>query len=157
MQLLNYDLYDLYALFVFLRAHPQRFAAYRQGVRQIAAHIAAPDLGVVDANSIRRCLRPCYAAEDSWLHWVLIDSEYAADVRVIRKEAYYPLLAAMLQEMLTCGDDPDRLQLLCDALHNVPLILTGEPQPLQHIQTEIGRYQDAYDPEFLRAELKRLR
>lgn len=157
MKLLHHDLHDLYALFIFLRAHPHRFPAYREGIQRIHAHIAAPEQGMLSTDSIRRCLRPCHVPEDDWLSWVQDDEACMADVRTVDNGAYYPLLAAMLQELLAQGDNPDRLHLLCDALHNIPSILMSEAQPRKRIHEEIEPYRAQYNPDFLHRELCTIR
>lgn len=157
MHLLNYALYDLYALFVYLRNHPERFPQYREGARQIAELVASPEQETADANCIRRILRPFYQAEDSYMRFVEVDNVYTADILFVTNAAYYPLLTSCLQELLAHGDDPDRLFWLCDALHNIPVILARESRPRRHVAFEIHAYRQKYSPDFLKAELKALR
>lgn len=157
MYLLNYDLYDLYALFVYLRNHPERFSQYREGIRQIAEIVASPEEQCAGTNCIRRALRPCYQAEDTYMDFVLTDNVYTAEILIIDKPACYPLLTAMLRELLDHGDDPARLTWLCDAMHNIPVILVRESRPRTHIHFEIHHYQRKYNPLFLKQELRALR
>ena len=157
MYLLNYALYDLYAFFVYLRNHPQRFTQYHEGVRQIAELIDSPFSGTAEANSIRRILRAFYTAEDPFMSFVAVDNVYTAEILFVTNKAYYPLLSAILRELLAHGDDPDRLSALCDALHNIPIILVRHARPRKHIQFEIDHYQKKYHPGFLKDELKAIR
>lgn len=157
MLLLNYNLHDLYRLFTSLRANPEAFPRYRDGVRSILDLIEAPDRTESDPGSFRRCLRPGHTPKDFLFHWVQADSTSDTPVCVIRVEAYRPLLSAMLRELLTHEDDPHRLFWLCDALHNIPMALVRNPQPGSLIQSEIAAYREMYNPDFLAVELKALR
>lgn len=156
MLLLNCNLHDLYRLFTSLRADPEKLPRYREGVRHILDLIEAPDRTESDPDSFRRCLRPGHTPKDAMFHWVQAANASDAPVSIIRQEAYRPLLSAMLQELLKCEDDPHRIHWLCDALHNVPLILDNDPSPAGRLHSEIGYYQEMYDPDFLAEELKAL-
>ena len=157
MHLLNYAWYDLYALFVFLRNHPERYSAYEDGIRRILALVDEPLRETAPANVIRHCLRPCFDPADTYMHYVTVDNEYTCDILFVTNDAYYALLSAMLRELLKHGREPDRLSALCDALHNIPSIILRYPRPRNHIRFEISPYQEQYNPDFLKAELKLLR
>ena len=157
MLLLNYNLHDLYRLFTSLRADPEKFSNYIDGVRSILDLIEAPDRTVSDPDSFRRCLRPGHTPRDAMFHWVQAVNASDVPVCIIREEAYRPLLSAMLRELLMHEDDPHRIHWLCDALHNIPMALVTDPSPADRIRAEIGFYQEMYDPDFLAAELKALR
>lgn len=156
MLLLNYNLHDLYRLFTSLRADPEKFPRYREGVRRILDLIEAPDRTEIDPDSFRRCLRPGHTSKDAMFQWVQADNASAVPVCAIREEAYRPLLSAMLQELLTHEDDLHRIHWLCDAMHNIPMTLVHDPRPADRIRAEIGFYREMYDPGFLKEELKAL-
>ena len=157
MLLLNDNLHDLYRLFTSLRADPEKFPRYREGIGHILDLIEAPDRTQSDPDSFRRCLRPGHIPGDAMFHWVQAVNTSDGPVRVIREEAYRPLLSSMLRELLTHEDDLHRIHWLCDAMHNIPLALVTDPSPADRIRTEIGFYQEMYDPDFLAGELKALR
>ena len=157
MHLLNYAWYDLYALFVFLRNHPERYSAYEDGIRRILALVDEPLRETAPVNVIRHCLRPCFDPADMYMHYVTVDNEYTCDIQFISNEIYYALLSAMLRELIEHGREPNRLSALCDALHNIPRIILHNPRPRNHIRFEISSYQKQYNPDFLKAELKLLR
>ena len=157
MYLLNYALYDLYALFICLRSHPQELARYRDGVQEIIRLIESPEDAAADANCIRRLLRPCYDGEELFMSFVAVDNVYTADIRILKNKTHAPLLAAMLRELLAHGDDADRVSCLCDSLHNVPLMLANEVRPKRRIRSEVELYRKRYNPDFVKEELKRFR
>lgn len=156
MLLLNCNLHDLYRLFTSLRADPEKFPRYREGVSHMLDLIEAPDRTVSDPDSFRRCLRPGHTPNDAMFSWVQAVNASDTPVSIICQEAYRPLLSAMLRELLMHEDDLHRIHWLCDALHNVPLVLVTDPSPADRIRAEVGFYQEMYDPDFLAEELKAL-
>ncbi len=155
MQILNYDLYDLYALLHYLRDDPGKFPIYRSAVEKIIGYITAPPSGNgIETNTVRKLLRPVYEEEEKHLSWIAVDNEYTANVLIIKNNAYYTILAALLKEMLDCGDDAERLYDFCDAVNNVPLILADDNRPKKAIKEMIKDYQKKYDRGFLLSEIK---
>ncbi|MBQ9385194.1 MAG: hypothetical protein IJT87_13265 [Ruminiclostridium sp.] len=155
MQILNYDLYDLYALFDYFRGNAGKFPIYRSAVEKIVEYITAPPSGNgIETNTVRKLLRPVYEEDEKKLVWISVDNEYTANVSVIKNTAYYTILAALLKEMLDCGDDADRLYDFCDAVTNVPLILADDNKPKKAIKEMIKDYQKKYDRGFLLSEIK---
>lgn len=152
MSLINYDLYDLYALFCYLRHSPSRLPDFRQAVRQIITAVYEP----AEVNRIRHILRPCAHTEDIALSWVLTDNEYSADVRIIRDASALAVVCGMLEELLQAGDDQGRVYLLCDSVHNIPLILADPGRHHMPFKDMLRDYRMQYAPSFLKAELARL-
>lgn len=154
--LINYDLYDLHALMVFLRQNTDKFSQYENAVRQIVSCLeASMQTGGGEANSIRKILMP-FVSEEEQLSWALVENRYTANVIIIKNKAYYDILSAVLREMLRWGNDRERLYLLCDAVHNIPLLLADVKKPKKAAAAMIKDYQRKYDGDFLSDELKRL-
>ena len=66
-------------------------------------------------------------------------------------------MSAILKELLLClENDPERVCLLCDASHNIPLLLVDEKRPEKTINSMLKEYRKRYVPEFLCEELKLL-
>lgn len=80
---------------------------------------------------------------------------YTANVLVIKKESYYTVLSSVFEEMLDIYTDEQRLYLMCDAAHNIPLLLANENKPMPIINTMIKDYRKQYNKLFLVNEFKR--
>lgn len=155
MYLINYDFYDLYALIVYFRSDPARFPCYIEPIRQIIDYLNAPvtDNEIID-NQIRRFISPYFDKQDEALSWVLVNNVYTANVFIIKKEAYYRVLSSVFEEMIGFYNDEERLYLLCDAAHNIPLLLADEQNPVPIINTMLADYKKYYNKLFLKNELK---
>lgn len=155
MYLLNYDFYDLYAFITFFRSSPARFPNYIYPVKQIIEYINSPVSNACDFNTIRRTISPYFNPQDEALSWILVNNMYTANAFVVKKEPYYLLLSSMFEEMVDIYIDEQRLCLLCDATHNIPLLLANENKPISIINTMIKDYRKQYNKLFLVNELKR--
>ena len=59
-------------------------------------------------------------------------------------------------EITECCDDKERFYLLCDAVHNIPLILADDPKPKKAINSMIKEYRNRYNGLFLKEEVKNI-
>ena len=157
MYLINYDLYDLHAFFTFFRSAPARFPDYILPVKQLVEHVNAPVGNTSDFNAVRRIISPFYDPRDESLSWVLVNNMYTANVFAVKTEAYYHILSAVFKEMLDFYNDEQRLYLLCDAVHNIPVLLADEKKPKPIIAAMIGDYRKQYNRAFLENELKNVK
>ncbi len=157
MRLLNYDFYDLFDLIVYFRSSPAKFSLYRESIEQIITYIELPiGQGEVETNSIRKILRSNVENSEDVLLWMQVDNVYTAKTRIIKSDACYTVIKAVLREMLRCFEDKQRFVMLCDATHNVPLILADERKPKKIIKTMVKTYQKNYNKDFLVKELRGL-
>lgn len=155
MYLINYDFYDLYALIVYFRSNPARFPCYIESIRQIIDYLNASTITneIID-NQIRRFISPYFDKQDEALSWVPVNNVYTANIFVIKKEAYYRILSSVFEEMIGSYNDEERLYLLCDATHNIPLLLADEENPKKIIKIMINDYRKQYNKLFLKDELR---
>lgn len=157
MLLTNYDFYDLHALLVFFRQFPKRVGSYKEPLQEIIDHLEAPaDLNYIECNYVRKRLMPYIQPEDYALEWAKTENTYVANIRVIKQQSRYKALAAIFREIVLSLDDEQKLNLLCDAVHNIPLLLADEKHPNRAIKEMIKPYQKKYNSQFLTAELKNL-
>ena len=154
MQLINYDLYDLYAFIVFFRSNPQKFPEYKDVVKQIINYINIQQNGEIKPNAIRKIIKSHLNYDDIILSWALVDNQYTANVSIIKNESYYNILTSVLNEMISSYTDTQRFYLLCDAVHNIPLLLADTKRPQKVIKTAIKDYRKNYNKTFLVNELK---
>lgn len=107
-------------------------------------------------NNIRKIFRPYFCEIDEIISWVLVDNVYPANIYIIKHQVVYTIISAILCEMLDNYDDLSRLNLLCDAIHNIPSILIDEVKKKKIIKIMIKEYKKKYNPKFLNDELKLL-
>lgn len=153
--LLNYDFYDIHALIVFFRNTPERFAAYSSSVREIMRLLRSDD-GYVSDNAVRKMLRSDFNENDTQILWTLTDNRYTANLCIIKNENSYRILLRIFEEMFGAYDDKQRFYLLCDASHNIPLILADNQKPKKILKSMIKEYRKKYDSSFLCAELRNI-
>jgi len=156
MYLINYDFYDLYNLIVYFRYAPERFAVYKAGFCKIITYIESPEKNYADFNNIRNILKPCYNQSDEALSWILVDNRYTANIVVIKETAVYEVILSVLCEIVEHYENSERFCLLCDATHNIPLILVDEIKRKRLIGLMVKEYRKKYNDSFLKDELKRL-
>lgn len=156
MYFINYDFYDLQALFVFFRGKPDRLSDYKSALNDVIAYIMTPQGHYGDQNNIRKIIRPYYNENDEILSWVLVDNIYPTNIYIIKQNNIYSIISAILREMLDNCDDMRRLYLLCDVTHNIPSILVDEVKKSKTIKIMVKEYRRMYNPNFLKDELKLL-
>lgn len=154
MLLINYDFYDLHAFITFFRSSPARFPDYIFPVKQIIDYINAPAGNGCDYNTVRKIISPHFKSQDEALSWVLVNNIYTANVFIVKKEPYYHIISSVFEEMTAFYNDEQRLYALCDAVHNIPLLLADEKKPIPIIKTMIKDYRKNYNKLFLANELK---
>ncbi|MGN1101874.1 MAG: hypothetical protein ACI4RG_06745 [Huintestinicola sp.] len=114
----------------------------------------APAANGIEPNTIRKILRPYFKDNDEALSWVLVNNEYTANISIIKTEAYYLILSAVFEEMLKFYSNEQRLYLLCDTSHNIPVVLADIKKPEKAVKEMIGDYRKQYNKFFLANELK---
>ena len=161
MLLTNYDLHDLHAVFVILRAHPSDPES-EAAVKAIKEIIDAPQANnTVPPNVIRSKLSSIPSLDGDI--WYFIDTQnlYTYGTAVIKDEQTYAILSACLAEMLTAlaEGSPERVSDLADALHNIPIILAeGNKNRPRAVKRDITReisycYRSKWNKDFLKALL----
>ena len=101
-------------------------------------------------------MQPYYDEKDDMLSWVLVNNKYTANTSIIKNLTSYKILASIFCEMLDTYNDTKRFYLLCDATHNIPLLLADEKNPKKIIKIMIKDYKKQYNSTFLTSELKNL-
>ena len=156
MHLTNYDLHDLYRLLCHFRARPEQLPGMREAVGGMLTLLDSPEEGCAGPNAIRHILQPFLPADDPFLSWVLIENDYSAGMEIVRQPQAYAVLSAILRELLDSADDPERVYLLCDATHNLPLILAEPGRHHMPFRDMLRDYRQRFRRDFLKAELRRL-
>ena len=149
----NYDLYDLYAVFVLIRAYPDD-KANALAVDAVKEVVDAPQGQFGHTNAIRSRLGNIPELDRE--KWFFIDTQnvYTYMPPILKEERAYALLSACLAEMqeaVTVGN-PDRIYDLADALHNIPLILAKEKKDQFRVIKQMISY--VYRPKWNKDFLK---
>jgi hypothetical protein len=156
MLLNNYDLYDLYAVFVLIRAYPsdQANALAVDAVKEV---LDAPQAQFGSTNAIRSRLG--HISQLDREKWFFVDTQnvYTYMPPFLKDEKSYAILSACLAEMqeaMTMGNT-ERIYDLADAIHNIPIILTkGGHSARADITREISYvYRKKWNEGFLKALL----
>ena len=156
MLLNNYDLYDLYAVFVLIRAYPsdQANALAVDAVKEV---VDAPQAQFGSTNIIRSRLG--HISQLDREKWFFVDTQnvYTYMPPILTDEKAYAILSACLAEMqeaMTMGNT-ERIYDLADAIHNIPIILTkGGHSARADITREISYvYRKKWNEGFLKALL----
>lgn len=147
MLLLNYDLYDLYAVLTALRAAPQK--EYNvQIIQTVLRLLTEPQAdNTIEDNLVRRRLRAICNLDQKLFRWVYTDNVYTYGVKIVKDEFYYSFLANGFRMLLECAvhRDDQRLELLADALHNVPIYFAeGCKNFKKTVKPQFSRYDGIY-------------
>lgn len=157
MGLLNYDLYDIYALIQFFRVHPER-ADYVPALRAAAAYLSESSDSGGDYNGVRKALRPYVDLREEMLAWAFVENVYTGGVRILKNPAYRPMLCAVLAEIEDALTDSDeRTYEAAYACHNLPLLMAEDTLTKKAALFFTERYRKTYNGDFLCAECKKLK
>lgn len=157
MLLTNYDFYDLHALIVFFRSFPEKCVLYTDALKDIIRYIDNPlTSNSLQHNIIRKKIRPYIRPEDT-MEWVYADNIYTANISVIKNQGFYTVLSLILKEFSDCCENTERLYLLADCTHNIPLLLAHyeikyKGKIKQAIKTDLKPYRTHYNKEFLQID-----
>lgn len=158
MYLLNYDFCDLHYIFVLIRSDPETISM-AAALEEIAAYIARPDdTNGIAENTVRRLLQKHYGRNDKRFQWVYVENYYTAYTAVVKEQAYYAILSAVLSELFAAlRENAERARLAADAVHNIPLLLFDSKNPRKAIERGIREYRETCHRDFLQKELSLLK
>ena len=107
MFLTNYDLYDIYAVFVLIRAYPED-EGNAKAVAAVKEVVDAPQGQFERTNAIRACLGNIPELDRE--KWFFIDTQnvYTYIPTVIRDETIYAILSSCPEEMLEVLKDRNK-------------------------------------------------
>ena len=152
MFLTNYDLYDLYAVFLLIRAYPAD-KANALAVAAVKEIVDAPQGQLGRTNAIRSCLGNIPELDREKWYFAGTENVYTYVPSVLKDEKSYAILSACLEEMQKAmrSGNTDRIYDLADALHNIPLILAeGKKDQFRAIHRMISYvYRPKWNKNFL--------
>ena len=149
-----FDLHDLHAVFVSIRAYPDHVA--NEGILD-AVTAVLQDKSAAGMNQIRRAIRsvPGYQGEDGRFAFAATDNDYSYfPLPFLKDEAVYRVLLAGCEELLRVVREGNRERIgdLADGLHNLPIYLTERNYriPRSFWKNEVKTYRKKWDPQFLK-------
>ena len=83
-------------------------------------------------------------------------NKYTANIAIIKNAHVYDIILSIFFEMIEHYNNSNRFFLLCDAVHNIPLILIDEAKPKKVINNMIKEYRRSYNNLFLKNEMNEL-
>lgn len=160
MILTQHDLYDLHAVFVTIRNNPNTRDTYAVIVRLKDLFDKWDHDACFEGNVIRKTLRPAPELDRERYYWVDTDNVYAYHGRLFKPDhPVYPMLRQafdMLFQLMRAGDS-ERVSLLADGFHNIPLILCEKNTHIRRrVEQELTSVRRMLGAQFLREELKNL-
>ena len=151
----NYDFYDIYAILIAIRFKPQN-ECNAKIVQSVIDIISAPQNGNdVDSNIVRKKIRETDNLDRDLFKFAFVDNIYTYGIRSIKEDYPYSFLKNAFDKLLKCINDGDYNQVyaLANALHNVPIFLSGGCKNLKKaLRMEFSDYDKKYGTD-LRKEL----
>ena len=128
MESIYNDIFDIHSMMVCFRVLPERVGAYLPALREISDKLAKASLS---EGFVRSALRGYFDKNDDILAWVCGDKPDDGRRAELSGE-YCAVLSRVISEMAECHGDRGREYLLCDCVHNFPLMMAdGEFLPLE--------------------------
>ena len=148
-----YDLYDIYAVIVYIRAYPDD-AKIKDIAKAVKRLIDKPQRENGDYNDVRRAISSIEGIDKKRWNWAFTENIYTYIPPDIRDEFTYRVLSLGFAEIIECieSGDGERIYRVADAMHNVPIIFSQYDikEAKKHIQREISFYRKEYNGEFLK-------
>ena len=151
-----YDLYDIYAVIVYIRAYPDddKIKDIAKAVKRL---IDEPQRENGDYNDVRRAIAEIDGVDRERWHWAFVENDYTYIPGFVKNELHYRVLSAGFAEIISAMEsgDGERLYLAADAMHNVPIILVHNniKEAKKQIKKEIEHYRKKYNGDFLKEEI----
>ena len=151
-----YDLYDIYAVFLYLRAYPED---------EKNAEIAKAVKGLLDEpwgehgefNSVRCTIAAIEGIDRERWRWAFVENDYTYIPGFIKDELHYRVLSEGFAEIISAIEscDGERIYRAADAMHNVPIIFSQYDikEAKKQIKKEIAFYRKKYNEDFLKEEI----
>ena len=158
MLLTNYDFYDLYALICRIRSNPD--VSLIPALEAVYGCVRSKTDGTEQGgcNTVRKLLRPFFDKDSESVGWVFADNIYTANIRLMKNDVHYLILAAAVAEIRDAMQKNDTVRIVAaaDAIHNIPCLLADEKNPKKAVFIALSGYRDHYNRDFLVDEMKAL-
>ncbi|MBQ3528623.1 MAG: hypothetical protein IJA52_08750 [Clostridia bacterium] len=153
MLLINYDFYDIHFVLIMLREYPEK-PYNAQIIQNIIQILSEPQIGnSLDDNNIRKNLRTIETIEKENFRWVFVDNIYTYGLKVIKDRFCYSFLEKAFRKLLECAvnEDYEQLEILADALHNVPILFAEDCKNFKKaVKIQFAQYNSIYKANLLK-------
>ena len=152
MLMTKYDFYDIYAVFIYIRAYTddEKNLEIAKAVKSL---LDLPEKESAGLNCIRKAISAIDGADREHYAWAFTENEYTYIPPIIKDELAYRVLSAGFAEIISAieSGDGERIYRAADAMHNVPIILAENniTEAKKHIKRETKYYRKEYNKEFL--------
>ena len=156
MYLTPYDLHDIYAVLLLIRANPadKDNALAVDAVKEI---VDAPQAQLGSPNAIRSRLGNIPELDREKWFFIDVENVYTWMPPTLKDDKAYAILSACLGEMVEALNTGDQTRIydLADAIHNIPIILAeGKKDMLRAVKREISYvYRSKWNRDFLKSLL----
>jgi hypothetical protein len=151
-----YELYDIYAVIVYIRAYPND-AKNAEIAKAVKSLLDEPKGDYGSLNSVRRAVSAVEGIDREHYAWAFTENIYTYMPPIIKDEFTYRVLLAGLGEIIYAieSGDSERIYRAADAMHNVPIIFSKYDikEAKKQIKREISFYRKEYNGEFLKDEI----
>ena len=151
-----YELYDIYAVFVYIRAYPND-AKNAEIAKAVKSLLDEPKGDYGSLNEVRRAVSAVEGIDREHYAWAFTENVYTYMPPIIKDEFTYRVLSTGLGEIISAieSGDSERIYRAADAMHNVPIIFSKYDikEAKKQIKREISFYRKEYNGEFLKDEI----
>ena len=136
-----------------LREYPEK-PYNAQIIQNIIQILSEPQIGnSLDDNNIRKNLRTIETIEKENFRWVFVDNIYTYGLKVIKDRFCYSFLEKAFRKLLECAvnEDYEQLEILADALHNVPILFAEDCKNFKKaVKIQFAQYNSIYKANLLK-------
>ena len=156
MFMTKYDFYDIYAVFVYIRAYTDdaKNAEIAKAAKKL---LDSPERESAGLNCIRKAISSVEGIDREHYYWAFTENVYTYMPPIIKDELPYRVLSAGFAEIISAIEscDSERIYSAADAMHNMPIIFSEYDikEAKKHIKGEISFYRKEYNGEFLKDEI----
>ncbi len=153
MFMTKYDFYDIYAVFIYIRAYTDD-AKNSEIAKAVKNLLDAPEKESSGLNCVRRALSAIEGIDREHYAWAFVENDYTYIPPIIKDELPSSVLSAGFAEIISAieSGDGERIFYAADAMHNVPIIFAENniKEAKKRIKREISFYREKYNKEFLK-------
>ena len=152
----TYDLYDLYAVFVGIRSHPDH-PLNGTIIDRIICVFNSRESG--DINQIRKAIQNAgNLQKDDIYSFASTENVYTYMPFILKDEAIYTVLLSVCKEMknVIIGANSEQITDLADCLHNLPIYIAESKGSIPKVfwKNEVALYRKKWNKQFI-AEIQK--
>ena len=151
-----YDLYDIYAVILYIRAYTGD-AKNAEIAKAVKGLLDEPRGDYSSLNEVRRAVSSVEGIDREHYEWAFTENVYTYMPPIVKDELAYRVISDGFAEIISAieSGDGERIYRVADAMHNVPIIfsLYDIKEAKKQIKKEIAFYRKKYNEDFLKEEI----